>query len=415
MNQLAPETERLTLRELRNRLRESEETLTAIRSGDVDGIVVDGPGGMRLFTLDTPDQPYRLLVEHMNEGAATVAYDGTILYCNSTMAEMVGLPQQKLLGAQIGEFLKIGEERGFAKLAEEAQQHKVRARGCVIGPGRSELPVLISLNEVPLDPNNKGLCIVATDMTQQSQVEEDLKRSNAELQQFAYVASHDLQEPLRMVASFTRLLAQRYEGKLDTTADEYIRFAADGAKRMQTLIEDLLDFSRVGTRQNATRLCSSKSIVENAIKNLMAAVQESGAKIEMGELPEIFVDESQLKSVFQNLIGNAIKFRSPNSLCVIRVSARQKGQHWIFSVEDNGIGIERKHFDRIFQVFQRLHQREDYPGNGIGLAICKKIVERHGGKIWLESRPGHGTTFSFTIPLVVAQQPEEVTSAAPGH
>jgi PAS domain S-box-containing protein len=415
MNQPARESQNLTLRELRNRLRESEETLTAIRSGDVDGIVVDSPGGMKLFTLDTPDQPYRLLVEHMNEGAATVANDGTILYCNSTMAEMVGLPQQKLLGAQIGDFLKIGDETGFAKLAEEAQQRKVRTRGCVIGLGRSELPVLISLNEVPLDSNNKGLCIVATDMTQQSQVEEDLKRSNAELQQFAYVASHDLQEPLRMVASFTQLLAQRYEGKLDATADEYIRFAADGAKRMQTLIEDLLDFSRVGTRQNATRLCSSKSIVENAIKNLMAAIQESGAKIEIGDLPEILVDESQLKSVFQNLIGNAIKFRSPNSLCVIRVSARQKGQHWIFSVEDNGIGIERKHFDRIFQVFQRLHQREDYPGNGIGLAICKKIIERHGGKIWLESRPGHGTTFSFTIPLVVAQQPEEVISASPAH
>ncbi|MGB2633854.1 MAG: ATP-binding protein [Candidatus Acidiferrum sp.] len=232
---------------------------------------------------------------------------------------------------------------------------------------------------------------------------EDLKRSNAELQQFANVAAHDLQEPLRMVARFTQLLAERYEGKLDATAGEYIRFAVDGAKRMQTLIENLLDSSRAGTRARPACLCDAEEVVKNALKNLRATVEESGARIEVGPLPGVTIDGPQLERIFQNLIGNAIKFRSRNSPCFVRVSAHPDKQNSVFSVEDNGIGIELKHYNHIFQMFQRHHGTDSYAGNGMGLAVCKKIIEGHGGRIWLESRPGRGSTFFFTIPLAPAR------------
>jgi PAS domain S-box-containing protein len=407
-----PGTEKLTAKELRARLRETEATLEAIRRGEVDGIVVNGPRGIKLFTLDSPDEPYRLLVEHMNEGAATLSRQGVILYCNNRLAEMVGAPSELLVGASVDTFLRIDGQKWFEKQGEVALPDKIRSRGSLVGRGGSQVPVLISLNEVPLDAKRRGLCLVATDLTEQVQVEEDLQRSNAELQQFAYVASHDLQEPLRMVASFTQLLGQRYAGKLDATADEYIHFAVDGAKRMQGLIEDLLGFARVGTQQKPVRRCSSADIVERALKNLWAATQESGASVEVGQLPDVTADERQLESVFQNLIGNAMKFRSPNSACEIHVSARQDGPNWIFCVHDNGIGIEPRHYDRIFQVFQRLHKKEEYAGNGIGLAICKKVVERHGGRIWVESEPGKGASFFFTIPSAESQVSEEMTRAS---
>lgn len=240
---------------------------------------------------------------------------------------------------------------------------------------------------------------------------EDLKRSNAELQQFANVAAHDLQEPLRMVAQFTQLPAERYEGKLDATAGEYIRFAVDGAKRMQTLIENVLDSARAGTRGQPECSCSAEEIVRNALKNLRASVEESSTRIEVGPLPEVTVDAAQLERVFQNLIGNAIKFRSRECACFIRVSAHADGGNSVFSVEDNGIGIELKHYNRIFQMFQRHHGADSYAGNGMGLAICKKIIERHGGKIWLESRPGRGSTFFFTIPLAPTRASQEANCA----
>ena len=240
------------------------------------------------------------------------------------------------------------------------------------------------------------------------EVAEDLKRSNAELQQFAYVAAHDLQEPLRMVARFTQLLADRYEGELDATADEYIRFAVDGTKRMQTLIENLLGSSRAGTRGQPAFRCNAEEVVQNALKNLRATLDESGATIEVGPLPDVTADAPQLERIFQNLIGNAIKFRSRNSACFIRVSAHPDRQNSVFSVEDNGIGIELKHYNRIFQMFQRHHGADSYAGNGMGLAVCKKIIERHGGRIWLESRPGRGSTFFFTIPLAPSRASEAV-------
>lgn len=234
-------------------------------------------------------------------------------------------------------------------------------------------------------------------LEQERHQRQELARSNAELEQFAYVASHDLQEPLRMVASYVQLLKRRYQDQLDQNAQDFIAYAVDGTVRMQELIQALLSYSRVGTRGQELHLTDCQNAFDRALENLGIAIAETEAVITHDPLPELMADSIQLTQLFQNLLSNAIKFRSDRPP-VIHIGAVQKEESWLFSVQDNGIGMEDKHSDRIFAIFQRLHSRTKYPGSGIGLAISKKIVERHGGQIWVESAPGEGTTFYFTIP-----------------
>jgi signal transduction histidine kinase len=223
------------------------------------------------------------------------------------------------------------------------------------------------------------------------------QRSNRDLEQFAYVASHDLQEPLRMVSSYAQLLQKRYQGKLDERADTYIHYAVDGANRMQALIQDLLRYSRAGSRQAPLVPVDAGTVVAEVLNSLELAVQEVGADIQIGALPTVLADRVQLSQVFQNLIGNALKFRREGVQHTVRVSAEREGALWRFAVADNGIGIAPEYFERIFVIFQRLHTREQFAGSGIGLAICQRIVERHGGRIWVTSTPDIGTTFYFTL------------------
>jgi signal transduction histidine kinase len=231
-------------------------------------------------------------------------------------------------------------------------------------------------------------------------VNQELARSNKDLEQFAYVTSHDLQEPLRMVSSYTQLLERRYKDQLDQDANDFIAFAVDGATRMQHLIQDLLSYSRVTTR--AKEMCDfdAHEALGEAIANLKCAINETSAMVSSDDLPTIHADRSQLTRVFQNLIGNAIKFRQPETSPHIHISARQEDNQWLFSVQDDGIGIDEQHQDRIFVIFQRLLSKEEYAGTGIGLAICKRIIERHGGKIWVQSVLGEGSIFYFTVPMV---------------
>ena len=256
---------------------------------------------------------------------------------------------------------------------------------------------------------------ISRDITARKEAEEalaqktrELLRSNKELEEFAYVASHDLQEPLRMIAGYTQLLARRYQGRLDAEADEFIKYAVDGATRLQVLINDLLAYSRVGTQGKPFTATDCSQVLNRVLDNLKIALDESGAVVRHSQLPSVMADATQLTQLFQNLISNAIKFRNQQPP-EIHIAAERRtddaapqttptGEVWHFCVRDNGIGIDPQYFKRIFVIFQRLHGRDEYPGTGIGLAICKKIVERHGGRIWVESVSGNGTSFHFTIP-----------------
>jgi len=244
------------------------------------------------------------------------------------------------------------------------------------------------------------------DITDQKNNEWCLKRharalevSNEELKTFAYVASHDLQEPLRMISSYVTLLERRYKGKLDADADEFIAYAVDGAKRMQSLINDLLEYSRVGRSHREFSVTSTRDVLGSVLKNLSTIIKEKEADITYDALPDVEADSLQLRQLFQNLISNALKFSRDGLIPRVEIEAKRHGPHWIFSVTDNGIGIETEYKTKIFEIFQRLHGNKKYSGTGIGLAICKKIVERHGGRIWVSSVPGKGSTFYFSLPV----------------
>lgn len=363
------------------------------------------------------------ILEAVSEARLIVDWTGRIVFVNRPTEAWFGYRREELVGQKV-EVLVPERHRGAhaANRAGFISQPRARPMGAGLELSArrkddTEFPVEITL--WPLERAD-GLFILTAirDMTEQKKLQEELacerrelvgarqelektvaelKRSNAELEKFAYVASHDLQEPLRMVASYTQLLAKRYKGKLDTDADEFIGYAVDGANRMQRLINDLLAYSRVTTQGRGFERVDCHAVLKEVLGNLRLVVEESGAVVTHDVQLTVMADSSQLGQVFQNLIGNAIKFRSQEPPWV-HISAERKDAEWRFAIRDNGIGIDPQYADRIFVVFQRLHSREEYAGTGIGLAICKKILERHGGRMWVESQLGKGATFYFTLP-----------------
>ena len=332
-----------------------------------------------------------------------------IRHANQTTRKITGLEPETLSGKSFSEFISKGPDipefspESMASVAKE-QGHWEGELSIRHQDGR-DFSVWATLNiadSQEADPFN--YILEFRDRTTEQRTEKELLqktaellRSNRDLEQFAYVASHDLQEPLRMVTSYTQLLARRYKGQLSEEADDFIRFAVDGAIRMQALINALLSYSRVDTRGKPFVPCDTGVVIGHALENLKVAIAESGAVFECSSLPTVIGDPVQLMQLFQNLLGNAIKFRSPDRPPEIRISALEDGDGWRFRVEDNGIGIDPQFFERIFVIFQRLHTKEEYPGTGIGLAMCKRIVERHGGSIGVSSNPGEGAVFSFTL------------------
>ena len=346
----------------------------------------------------------RSLLEASLDPLVTISKEGKITDVNKATEEVTGCSREELIGSDFSNYFTKPEEAraGYQKVFTEGL---VKDYPLAIRDKSGRITDVLYNATVYLNPQGKieGVFASARDVTERKAMENEIKQameklqqSNSELEQFAYVASHDLQEPLRMVASYVQLLERRYKGKLDADADEFIGYAVDGANRMRGLIDDLLTYSRVSRLGKPFEPVNVESTLDIVLMNLQASIAENGAVVTHNKLPVVVADGGQLVQLFQNLIGNAIKFHGKEPPRV-HVSGRVEETDYLFSVKDNGIGIDPGYFDRLFKIFQRLHTREEYPGSGIGLAVCKRIVERHGGRIWIESEAGKGSTIYFTL------------------
>jgi PAS domain S-box-containing protein len=376
-------------------------------------------------TVRRSEKRFRSLVHNSSDVIVIVMPDGMIHYASASAAGVLGYAAEDLVGRCVLDLIEADGRTNVEEFVrslrnlDPIQSRTMETRFRKAHGGWSAVEI-VAANRLS-DPAINGIVLTFRDISWRKRAEEalalraqELKRSNEDLQQFAYVASHDLQEPLRMITGYTSLLARRYHGKLDKDADEFISYAVDGAKRMQGLIQDLLSYSRVGTQGKAFELTDCEEVLAQTLASLQLALEESGATVTHEPLPTVVADETQLGQLFQNLIGNAIKYRNSRPPQV-HVSCTRTASEWVFAVKDNGIGIDPRYAARIFVIFQRLHTREEYPGTGIGLAVCKKIVERHGGHIWMESQPGEGATFYFTLPVCEEIEPTSETDCGEGR
>ncbi len=361
-----------------------------------------------LESLEHSEERFRSVVQTANDAIVCIDDRGRVVLWNRGAEHLFGYSSEEVTGRTLDftmpERFRKAHADAISRALSQKQSSDFGGTRIVAGLRKdsTEFPAELSIAAWE-SKNGIFLTVIVRDITERIQAEEalretmrELERSNAELQQFAYVASHDLQEPLRMISSYVHLLERRYKGKLGSDADDYIFFAVDGAQRMQKMITDLLTYARVGTRGKPFEPVDCVKILQEILTNLNISIKETDARITNDPLPAVMGDATQLAQLFQNLIDNALKFRAEASP-EIHISAQQNDAAWLFSVTDNGIGIESQYKDRIFLIFQRLHGVGEYPGTGIGLAVCKKIVERHGGRIWVESEYGKGTTFFFTI------------------
>ncbi len=406
----------------------SSLTVTGITSVTVAvlGLVVASALADRRISLQELEletsRRHQLIIETALDAFIGMDADGAITDWNVQAERTFGWPRADVIGRPLAEVaipprFRAAHNDGLRRFNSTGDGKVLNRRIEITGIHRDGHEFPIELSICPISWGDRyRFAAFARDVTERKQAQQDLARkvdelarSNAELEQFAYVASHDLQEPLRMVASYTQLLARRYKGHLDSDADDFIGFAVDGAIRMQRLIEDLLSYSRITTRGQSLTVTDAAAACQDALRNLRGAIDEANGTVTVDSLPPVLADPVQLTQVFQNLIGNALKYRDRRRP-EIQVTARVDGSVATFSVSDNGIGIATEYFDRIFQMFQRLHTSKAYSGTGIGLALSRKIVERHGGRIWVESHVGVGSTFSFTMPLHEA--PAEGVAAA---
>lgn len=352
-----------------------------------------------------------LIFDSTPSALVLINHEGTIKLANNRLCELFGYEKKELLGECI-ELLVPERFRQHHKQYRQrynkepirrvmGEQHELYG----LTKNGKEIPIEVGLNPIQLNQVPSVIAAINDTTLQRKHLQEiqeaarKLKKSNEELEQFAFIASHDLQEPLRMVSSYTQLLASRYRNRLDNDAKEFINYAVDGAKRMQVMIQDLLKFSRLGNDVVEVEEIDTNKLYDDALNNLAIIVAESGTVVTRGELPLISGEASQLLQVFQNLIGNAVKYRVAEKTNRLHVSAKLINNEWQFCFQDNGIGIQPQYFEKIFIIFKRLHNKSEYSGTGIGLALCKRIIDNHGGRIWVESEYGQGACFYFTLPL----------------
>ncbi len=387
---------------IQSRLDEAEETLTAIQNGEIDAIITpNGSEKPKVYTLESADTLYRNLVQEMSQGVATLSYDGSILYGNAQLANLLTIPLEKIIGEKFINFIHSEDLEAFKTILNKGIKNKTSDEIRIRSYDGDVIHVVISINTLK-DLN--GVYAIITDLSEQKRREKlkknlvELERSNYEFQQFAYVASHDLREPLRMITSFLQLLEKRYKDQLDQDANEFIDFAVDGAKRLNDMINDLLEYSKVTRKEIEPEKVDLELILKETILTLKLSIDENNAEIFYNNLPYICGNEKLLILLFQNLISNSIKYRRKQSP-KIYIDATKESDHYLITLKDNGIGIAPEHLGQIFTIFQRLHTKDEYEGTGIGLAIVEKIVQQHGGNIWVKSQLGKGTKFYITIPI----------------
>ena len=413
------------IEELRWQLEEATETIEAIRTGQVDALVVKGPNEQhQLYTLKTADQNYRVFIEKMNEGAVTLNEQGVIVYCNSMFASVVGLPLSKIIGVLFETLIAPECIERYEEIFKRGWYADSKTEISVLNTRSERVPCQLSVTTLQLDEGNT-LSVIITDLTFQKEIQQLLKQnnqqlaeinteletSNHDLQQFASVASHDLQEPLRKILIFSTLLRDKHKHEFSEESTAYLDKIIASSDRMRSMIVDILGYSRLSTNVSPFTLTNLREIVNEVMDDYEMLIKEKEATIVVGDLPEIEVNRGQMKQVFQNLISNSIKFSKPNTAPVITITSgfpdqplfspelNSEAVSCCITVSDNGIGFNDQYRDKIFSLFERLNTKDKYEGTGIGLAITKKIIDKHNGTIRATSQEGQGSRFIITLPL----------------
>lgn len=410
---------RMELRQVRAQVNELQTTLQAIRSGEVDAIVVDGPKGSRLFTLQGPEEPYRILAERMNEGAATLDKGGTVLFCNRQMAEILQMPAERIVGSQFSSFLAQEDRARWPQGILAARSGSGRIEGRLQRKDGTTLAVQFSFSEIPLDQEETGICLVAADLTDQKKAQdqirkfneelekrvavrtEQLERANADLEAFNYGVAHDLRSPLRHIHGFADILLNDSESHLSAEGVRHLSLIIRETSRMDALTQALLGLSRVGRKSLNLQQTDLNALLREVMDCISPDVRDQTIDWRVTPLPVMTCDPELMKIVFTNLLGNALKFTRSRTPAVIEVGAHVD-REIVFQVRDNGVGFDMRYAEKLFGIFQRFHPADQFEGTGVGLATVRRIVQKHGGRIWAEAEPEKGATFYFTLGNVEA-------------
>jgi PAS domain S-box-containing protein len=411
------------LEELRYQLFEANETIEAIRTGQIDALVVDGENGHELYTLKTADQAYRVFIENMTEGAVTLNSEGMIIYSNSQFASMVSRPLSNVIGVAFEDFIAASDKDFYQEIFRHCWTADCKEE-LLLHTASHNIAVQLSLTALELQEGT-SLSIIITDLTSQKKTQKQLEQnnqqladinsalelSNHDLQQFASVASHDLQEPVRKIQLYSNFLIQKTEGVLPPDSRIYIDKIVRAAARMKTLIVDILNYSRLSEQNNDHTIVSLDEVVKELLEDFELIISEKGAVITVNGLPAIKANKGQIRQVFQNIVSNALKFSKNEEAPHILIKAQrlrersfdsvqqEDGPYCLISILDNGIGFDEKYLASIFALFERLHSKDMYEGTGIGLAITKKIMEKHNGLVTARSHPGKGAEFLLLLPV----------------